>query len=40
MTFPDDYKFVGSVEEIYDIIGEAVPPKITHEIGKQMINKM
>ncbi len=35
MTFPDNYKYWGSNEQIYDIIGEAVPPKLTYEIGKQ-----
>ncbi|MBS86141.1 DNA cytosine methyltransferase [archaeon] len=37
MTFPDDYSYVGSIEQIFDIIGEAIPPKITKEIGLQII---
>ena len=37
MTFPDDYNYVGSIEQIFDIIGEAIPPKITKEIGLQII---
>lgn len=36
MTFPDNHKFLGSQEEIYDMIGEAVPPAITYSIAKQI----
>lgn len=38
MTFPDHYNFAGNREEVYDIIGEAVPPKLAFEIGKQILN--
>ncbi|MCY3412914.1 MAG: DNA cytosine methyltransferase [Candidatus Heimdallarchaeota archaeon] len=38
MTFPDNYKYEGTFDQIYDIIGEAVPPRLTFEIGKQAIN--
>lgn len=37
MTFPDNYQYIGTLEQIYDIIGEAVPPKLTFEIGKQLL---
>ncbi len=40
MTFPDTYKYWGNSEQIYDVIGEAVPPKVTYEIGKQFIKKL
>lgn len=38
MTFPDDHVFLGSLEETYDMIGEAVPPAVTYSIAKQIIN--
>lgn len=38
MTFPDEHVYVGSRENIYDMIGEAVPPKVTYEVGKQILN--
>lgn len=40
MTFPDWYEYVGSLESIYDMIGEAVPPQVTCEIGKQVKDKL
>jgi len=40
MTFPDDYQYVGTTEQIYDVIGEAVPPKITKAIGEQILAKL
>lgn len=40
MTFPDDYKFIGGTTQVYDIIGEAVPPYLTQQIGEQFISKM
>ena len=36
MGFPDNHKFVGGWEQIYDMIGEAVPPPVTFEIAKQI----
>ncbi|MDH5402937.1 MAG: DNA cytosine methyltransferase [Candidatus Heimdallarchaeota archaeon] len=36
MTFPDTHQYTGSLDYVYDIIGEAVPPKITYEIAKQI----
>ncbi|MHA2171969.1 MAG: DNA cytosine methyltransferase [Candidatus Kariarchaeaceae archaeon] len=36
MTFPDNYKYHGTKDQIYDLIGEAIPPLITNEIGKQI----
>jgi DNA (cytosine-5)-methyltransferase 1 len=38
MTFPDDHKFLGTMEEIYDMIGEAVPPAVTNSIANQIID--
>lgn len=38
MSFPDNYKYWGSMDQIYDVIGEAVPPKLTFEIGKQVMS--
>lgn len=40
MTFPDNYHYAGGIEQIYDVIGEAVPPRITYEIGKQVIDQL
>ncbi|MHA2249250.1 MAG: DNA cytosine methyltransferase [Candidatus Kariarchaeaceae archaeon] len=40
MGFPDSHIYCGTREEIYDVIGEAVPPKITFEIGKQILNQL
>lgn len=37
MTFPDEHKFYGTMEEIYDMIGEAVPPLITKSIATQLL---
>lgn len=38
MTFPDTHKLIGNLEEVYDIVGEAVPSKITFEIAKQLFD--
>ncbi|MHA2276054.1 MAG: DNA cytosine methyltransferase [Candidatus Kariarchaeaceae archaeon] len=40
MTFPDNHLFIGSTEEIYDMIGEAVPPAITHSIANQILENL
>jgi DNA (cytosine-5)-methyltransferase 1 len=40
MTFPDNYKFMGGTTQVYDIIGEAVPPLLTEQIGNQFISNM
>ncbi len=40
MTFPDEFHFIGTREQIYDIIGEAIPPRITFEIGKQIRGRL
>ncbi len=37
MSFGDTHKFLGNVEQIYDMVGEAVPPNITYQIGRQLI---
>jgi len=36
MTFPDEHRFSGSNESIYDQIGEAVPPLIAKMIGDKI----
>jgi len=37
-TFPDDWKFMGSVSSQYKQIGNAVPVNLAHAIGKKMIS--
>lgn len=37
MTFPDNHQFIGTGEQILDMIGEAVPPKISEAIGNSLI---
>ncbi len=37
MTFPDSHKLVGSMEQAYDIVGEAVPSMIAFQIGRQLL---
>jgi DNA (cytosine-5)-methyltransferase 1 len=37
MTFPDNHIFIGTKEQIYDMIGEAVPPNLAYGIAKQII---
>ena len=32
-TFPDDYKFAGSINQIYKQIGNAVPVKLSKALG-------
>jgi len=36
-TFPDDYLFVGSQNNWYKQIGNAVPVKLAYAIGEQII---
>lgn len=36
-TFPDDYKFLGSLVDQYTIVGNAVPPKFSELIGRVLI---
>ncbi len=38
MTFPDTHQLVGNLEEVYDIVGEAVPSQVTYEIAKQLLS--
>lgn len=40
MSFPDVHKFVGSIDQIFDMVGEAVPPSITYQIANQIKNKI
>jgi DNA (cytosine-5)-methyltransferase 1 len=37
-TFPDDYKFAGSMNQIYKQIGNAVPVNLSRAIAKQVID--
>jgi len=37
-TFPDDYKFSGSINQIYKQIGNAVPVNLSKAIAKEVIN--
>lgn len=36
-TFPDSYKFIGSVTDIYKQIGNAVPVEFAYRIGKHLM---
>ena len=37
-TFPDDYKFYGSINQIYKQIGNAVPPNLSKAIAEEILN--
>ena len=37
-TFPDNYKFYGSINQIYKQIGNAVPPKLSKAIAEEILN--
>lgn len=37
-TFPDDYKFAGSINQIYKQIGNAVPVNLSKAIAEEVIN--
>jgi len=37
-SFPDDYKFYGSLAQKYKQIGNAVPPKMAHAIAQEIHN--
>lgn len=37
-TFPDEYKFSGSINQIYKQIGNAVPVKLSKAIAEEVIN--
>ena len=37
-SFPDDYKFYGSLNKKYKQIGNAVPPKMAYAIAKEIHN--
>ena len=37
-TFPDDYKFAGSINQIYKQIGNAVPVNLSKAIAQEVIN--
>ncbi|MHA1115555.1 MAG: DNA cytosine methyltransferase [Candidatus Heimdallarchaeaceae archaeon] len=36
MTFHDDFKFTGTIEEMYNQVGEAVPPLISYLIAEEI----
>jgi len=37
-TFPDDYKFFGSINQIYKQIGNAVPVNLSKAIARELLN--
>ncbi|SJM89947.1 Modification methylase Eco47II [Crenothrix polyspora] len=39
-TFPDDWQFKGSMNQIYKQIGNAVPVNLAHAMGKQLIKTL
>jgi len=39
-TFPDDYKFMGSISAAYRQIGNAVPVNLAYEIGKSIVKTL
>jgi len=40
MSFPDSFIFTGSVEAMFNQIGEAVPPIISKQIAKIIRSKL
>jgi DNA (cytosine-5)-methyltransferase 1 len=36
-TFPDDWKFEGSLSQQYKQIGNAVPVNLAYEVGKEVV---
>lgn len=39
-TFPDDWIFAGSMNQIYKQIGNAVPVNLAYAIGKELVNSL
>jgi len=39
-TFPDEWKFAGSMNQIYKQIGNAVPVNLAHAIGKELVKSL
>ena len=37
-SFPDEWKFEGSINTIYKQIGNAVPPNLAYHVGKEIFN--
>ena len=37
-SFPDEWKFEGSINKIYKQIGNAVPPNLAYHVGKEIFN--
>ena len=40
LSFPDNYVFTGSVEDMFNQIGEAVPPVISKQIAEIILNRL
>ncbi|MCL2234352.1 MAG: DNA cytosine methyltransferase [Firmicutes bacterium] len=41
MSFPIDYRFYGSTESVkYRLVGNAVPPKLSHALAKSILNEV
>ncbi|WP_127470393.1 DNA (cytosine-5-)-methyltransferase [Thiomicrorhabdus aquaedulcis] len=39
-TFPDDWQFMGSMNQIYKQIGNAVPVNLAHAVGKEVVKAL
>jgi DNA (cytosine-5)-methyltransferase 1 len=39
-TFPDDWEFKGSMNQVYKQIGNAVPVNLAYEIGKEIVKSL
>ncbi|HEY6552094.1 MAG TPA: DNA cytosine methyltransferase, partial [Vicinamibacteria bacterium] len=39
-TFPDDWEFLGSRSAQYKLVGNAVPPRLAHAVGKALLSQL